>query len=86
VVEFVNWKVTGVGGIERPRLEMAAPTGLGQAIGERAGFALYRRQDLPAGFEGVGPAIVEEYGSTSVVEAGFRFQVDRLGNLVLHAT
>jgi N-methylhydantoinase A len=86
VVEFVNWKVTGVGGIERPRLEMAAPTGSGQAIGERAGFALFRRQDLPAGFEGVGPAIVEEYGSTSVVEPGFRFQVDRLGNLVLHAT
>jgi N-methylhydantoinase A len=85
VVEFVNWKVTGVGEIERPRLEMAPPAGTGRAVGERAGFTVYRRQDLPAGFEGRGPAIIEEYGSTSVVETGFTFQVDQLANLVLHA-
>jgi N-methylhydantoinase A len=85
VVEFVNWKVTGVGRIERPHLETAAPTGSGQALGERAGFAVYRREDLPAGFQGRGPAIVEEYGSTSVVEPGFSFRVDQLGNLVLQA-
>jgi N-methylhydantoinase A len=85
VVEFVNWKVTGVGAIERPRLEVAAPGGSGRPIGERGGFTLYRREELPAGFQGEGPAIVEEYGSTTVVEAGFSFAVDRLGNVVLQA-
>ena len=50
---------------------------------ERAGFAVYDRADLPPGFTGSGPAIVEEYGSTTVVEDGFAFEVDRLGNLVL---
>jgi N-methylhydantoinase A len=44
---------------------------------------VYRRDDLPAGFRVEGPAIVEEYGSTTVVEAGFSLEVDRLANLVL---
>jgi N-methylhydantoinase A len=84
-IEFVNWKVTGLGAIERPSLEFARPEGDGRPVGERSGFVIYRRQDLPAGRVGRGPAIVEEYGSTTVVEAGFEFEVDRLGNLVLHA-
>ena len=83
VVEFVNWKVTGVGLIERPRLRLAPPAGSGAAVGRRAGFAVYRREELPAGFEAEGPAIVEEYGSTTVIERGFGLRVDRLGNLIL---
>jgi N-methylhydantoinase A len=83
VVELVNWKVTGLGRIERPRLEPPPPTGSGRPAGERAGFAVYRRDDLPAGFLAYGPAIVEEYGSTTVVEDGFSLEVDRLANLVL---
>lgn len=83
VVEFVNWKVTGVGRIERPPLEPPPPSGSGRPVGERAGFAVYRRDDLPAGFRAEGPAIIEEYGSTTVVEAGFGIEVDRLANLVL---
>jgi N-methylhydantoinase A len=83
VVELVNWKVTGLGRIERPRLEPPPPTGSGRPVGERAGFAVYRREDLPAGFHAAGPAIVEEYGSTTVVEEGFTLEVDRLANLVL---
>ncbi len=83
VVEFVNWKVTGVGRIERPPLEPPPPSGSGRPMGERAGFAVYRRDDLPAGFRAEGPAIIEEYGSTTVVEAGFGIEVDRLANLVL---
>jgi len=85
VVEFVNWKVTGVGRIERPRLAPAPPEGSGLPSGERAGFTLYRRSDLPAGFQAPGPAIVEEYGSTTVVEEGFELAVDRFANLVLNA-
>src|SRR2546430_11180222 len=71
VVELVNWKVTGLGLIDRPPLEPPPRAGSGRPVGERAGFTVYRRDDLPAGFRARGPAIVEEYGSTTVVEAGF---------------
>jgi N-methylhydantoinase A len=86
VVELVNWKVTGLGRIARPRLEPPPPTGSGRSTGEREGFAVYRRDDLPAGFRAAGPAIVEEYGSTTVVEKGFTLEVDRLANLVLRGS
>jgi N-methylhydantoinase A len=43
----------------------------------------YRRDDLPAGFRGKGPAVIDEYGSTTVVNSSFDFEVDDLGNLVL---
>lgn len=85
VVEMVNWKLTGLGLIDRPRLEPPPPSGSGRPAGERCGFAVYRRQDLPAGFTAEGPAIVEEYGSTTVVEEGFSVEVDRLANLLLRA-
>ena len=83
VVEFVNWKVTGVGAIERPRLATPPPTGIGRSLGERAGYTIYERSDLPAGFTTTGPAVVEEYGSTTVVEPGFTLSVDAFANLLL---
>jgi N-methylhydantoinase A len=87
VIEFVNWKVTGVGRIERPRLAGRPPSpgkGPGAPPAARGrDFAIYQRAELPAGFSAPGPAVVEEYGSTTVVESGFGFEVDRLGNLVL---
>ena len=83
VVEFVNWRVAGVGRIERPRLELPPASGSARPHGRRAGYTVYRRDDLPAGFSTEGPAIVEEYGSTTVVEEGFTVEVDRLANLVL---
>jgi N-methylhydantoinase A len=85
VVEFVNWKVTGLGLIDRPSLELAAPSvsGAVEPAGTRGGYSVYHREALPAGFQAAGPAIVDEYGSTTVVEEGFSFTVDRFGNLVL---
>jgi len=85
VVEFVNWKVTGLGLIDRPSLALAAPSvsGSSEPAGTRGGYIVYRREALPAGFTAAGPAIVDEYGSTTVVEDGFSFEVDNFGNLVL---
>jgi N-methylhydantoinase A len=83
VVEFVNWKVTGVGLIERPPLEAPSPSGSGRRSGLRGNLPVYRREDLPAGFFESGPAIVDEYGSTTLVGGSFSFEVDRLGNLIL---
>jgi N-methylhydantoinase A len=39
------------------------------------------RYDLPVGFECEGPAIVEEFGSTTVMGPGDRLAVGRLGEL-----
>ena len=85
MLEFVNWKVTGLGRVERPQLEPPPTRGSGRPVGHRAGFVIYRRDDLAAGFRAEGPVIVEEYGSTTVVEEGFTIEVDRLANLVLRS-
>ena len=42
---------------------------------------VYRREQLGVGAELVGPAIVEQLDSTTVVESGDRVRVDGLGNL-----
>jgi N-methylhydantoinase A len=41
------------------------------------------RPDLRAGDTFTGPAIVEEFGSTTPVHPGFVVRVDTLGNLVI---
>jgi N-methylhydantoinase A len=83
VVEFVNWKVTGVGLIERPTLRAPVPAGRAGGAPSPWVRGRYRRDDLPAGFRGEGPAVIDEYGSTTVVNRSFDFEVDGLGNLVL---
>ena len=42
---------------------------------------IYRREQLPAGAEITGPAIVEQLDSTTVIEPGDHVRVDALGNL-----
>jgi N-methylhydantoinase A len=42
---------------------------------------VYRREGLGVGVEIVGPAIVEQLDSTTVIEPGDRMRVDALGNL-----
>jgi N-methylhydantoinase A len=84
VVEFVNWKVTGLGLIPRPPLKPALVSGTPRLLPSAgAATSRYRRDDLPAGFGGEGPVIIQEYGSTTVVPGGFDFEVDRFGNLIL---
>jgi N-methylhydantoinase A len=84
VVEFVNWKVSGVGLIDRPPLR-PPPGGSGprRHPGRAGGPPRYRRDELPAGFGVGGPVVVDEYGSTTVVPPEFDLAVDRFGNLVL---
>jgi N-methylhydantoinase A len=42
---------------------------------------IFRRDSLPAGFSGVGPAVLEEYGSTTVVWPGDHFEIGALGEI-----
>jgi N-methylhydantoinase A len=44
---------------------------------------VYRREQLPAGRELTGPAVVEQLDTTTVIEPGDHVRVDALGNLVI---
>jgi N-methylhydantoinase A len=94
VVEWVNLRVTGIGPIERPPLR-AAPrpftTTVSRACtGSRTVFfdapmetPIFCRASMQPGDHIAGPAIVEEYGSTTVVPPGLQARVDAYGNLLL---
>ncbi|HEY7127028.1 MAG TPA: hydantoinase/oxoprolinase family protein [Ktedonobacterales bacterium] len=95
-VEFVNLRVTGLGLIDKPTLQeiaaggpdpSAALKGERQVYFEGAGVfqpcPLYDRAKLLAGAVVPGPAIIEEYGSTTVVFEQQQAQVDRFGNILL---
>jgi len=89
-VEWVNLRVSGIGPIRRPGIVEAAPTGRASSRGTRPVFfdawgetPLHWRPDLSPGDVVVGPAIVEEFGSTVPVHPGFVATVDRFGNLLL---
>jgi N-methylhydantoinase A len=95
-VEWVNLRVSGVGPIERPRLprlEEGDGDPSRSLTGERevvfdAGpvpTAIHARDRLRAGDVLVGPAIVEEFGSTVPIHPGFRARVDHLANLIVTA-
>ncbi|MDQ1600736.1 MAG: N-methylhydantoinase [Actinomycetota bacterium] len=92
-VEWVNLRVTGVGPIDRPRLRELAPRDGGPdraRTGVRPVFfddwvdtPVYWRADLAPGDVVVGPAIIEEFGSTVPLHPGFTATVDRFGNLLV---
>jgi N-methylhydantoinase A len=92
-VEWVNLRVTGVGPIERPRLRELEHRD-GRADRARTGVRpvffddwvdtpVYWRPDLAPGDVVVGPAIIEEFGSTVPLHPRFTATVDRFGNLVV---
>ena len=91
-VELVNFCVSGFGMIERPSIPKL-PVGAKDATphGTRPVYfngafretPIYERQALPAGFRLEGPAVVEEFGSTSVVFPGQQLEVDGHGILIV---
>ena len=94
VIEWVNVRVTGIGPIERPKLR-ELPPGDGDSRRARVGARrvvfegqplmcpIYDRAGLAPGDALAGPAVVEEYGATTVVFPGQRAEVDRFGNMIL---
>ncbi len=95
-VEFVNLRVTSLGLIDKPALREIASGGPDASAayrGERDVYfesntsfqpcPLYDRPRLLAGNRIAGPAIIEEYGSTTVIFPGQQAEVDRFGNLLL---
>jgi N-methylhydantoinase A len=93
-VEWVNLRVTGVGPIQRPELQRLAAgdgwSGEAGAVtrpvvfeGDAVSTPIVVRDHLGAGDVIVGPAIVEEFGSTVPIHPGFTARVDGLANLVV---
>ena len=95
-VELVNARVSAVGRIAKPRLRELPAGGADAAAARKAsrrvyfaeegGYlscAVYDRYRLCAGQVMPGPAVCEEYDSTTVIHPGYRAGVDRFGNLLL---
>jgi N-methylhydantoinase A len=91
-IELVNARLTAYGLVPRPSSEhrRSAETSLDGALVERrpVWFAgaprdcpVWERERLPESSEIRGPAIVEEFGATTIVPPGWRGQVDAYGNL-----
>jgi N-methylhydantoinase A len=58
-------------------------------IGNAGGWLdaqIYRRDTLEPGFRAAGPAVIEEYGSTTVVWPGDRFEVGELHEMRIHCS
>jgi N-methylhydantoinase A len=94
--EIVSLRSSVTGLLRKPPFERIAPGGAAPAAeacsGARAAFftgmgyvetKTYDRVRLCAGNRIAGPALVEEYASTTVVHPGDRLEVDAFGNLVL---
>lgn len=97
-IEIVNLLVTAVGAIDRPdpgllvpRLADTSTHSTTRSVvlpdskaAEAVEVAIYDRSRLPPGFQADGPAIVEEYGSTTLIGRNDRFEVGSLGELRVH--
>jgi N-methylhydantoinase A len=89
-VEIVNFCVSGFGLIERPaipKLDIATgakpdsrPVYFGGTFRDTP---IYDRSTLPTGFRLDGPAVIEEFGSTTVVFPGQWLEVDERGILIV---
>ena len=91
-IEIVGLTLTATAGIQRPPLEQlrpavdqpANPRRRSVYFAERSGrldTPVYSRNALPSGFESAGPAIIEEYGSTTVVGPDDHFSIGVLGEI-----
>ena len=92
-VEVVSLRLTSVGKIAKPparRLEVGdcpapkerRPVYFAE-VGDYVDCPIYDRYALPAGVRIVGPAIIEEFDSTTVVHPQYAVTVDGVGNLII---
>jgi N-methylhydantoinase A len=92
-VEAVNFCVSAFGLIDRPRVPALDASGAAPKPGSRPVYfdgeyrdtPVFARGSLPAGFTLRGPAVVEEFGSTTVVFPGQQLTVDPHGILIVCA-
>jgi N-methylhydantoinase A len=93
-VEVVNFCVSAFGMIDRPNIPALATSGATPKPKSRHVYfdgqfrdtPVFARASLPAGFALQGPAIVEEFGSTTVVFPGQDLTVDPHGILIIRTS
>jgi N-methylhydantoinase A len=89
VIELVNARLSAYGVVAKPAAEQHRAATAEALIerrsvwfdGTRHDCPVWERERLPVSAEIAGPAIVEEFGATTVVPPGWRGTVDALGNL-----
>jgi N-methylhydantoinase A len=94
-LEVLDVRVSVVGVTPKPRLAKLPPKPPSGSSGDppsrtRTIFfggapcnaLVYQRDELPVGFRFAGPAIIEQYDTTTFVTPGFTVTVDEFGNLV----
>ncbi len=97
LVELVNVGVTGLGLLTRPHVPQAQPAGKSPEharTGQTEVYfskstldtPVYDRSALQTGNELSGPAIIQQYDATTVVEPGWSGRVDQWGTLRLERT
>ena len=96
-VEWVNFRVSGIGAIRRLPLGEGTPCADGSATPTPASTRqvffdaasgstdtpVFRRLELGLSATVKGPAIIEEFGSTVPIDPGYEAQVDQHGNLIV---
>ncbi|WP_214320084.1 hydantoinase/oxoprolinase family protein [Nonomuraea sediminis] len=85
-VEWVNLRVSGIGPITRPAIHRftataGEPTERTVHFEESVTAPVHQRDTLAPGTVVEGPAVIEEYGSTTPLHPGFTATVDEYGNL-----
>ena len=89
--EFVHFRLAAHGLVAKPRLPEVSPGGRPTALARRSvrfsgkwqEVPVYDRAALPAGASFAGPALVLEFGATTVVSPGYSGAVHPTGALVL---
>jgi N-methylhydantoinase A len=92
-IECVSLRLTTIGRIAKPPPRALARGGVPEATSRRdvyfaeaGGYGdcpIYDRYALGAGAHLAGPAVVEEFDSTTVVHPGYGLRVDEHGNLII---
>ncbi|WP_367888758.1 hydantoinase/oxoprolinase family protein [Celeribacter indicus] len=95
-IEVVNCRLKAIGLVPRPYNLFEAPedASVEAALIERrmicydprearADTPVYSRAKLPIGDSLLGPAVIEEMSSTTLIPPGTRFHVDRAGNIII---
>jgi N-methylhydantoinase A len=96
IIEFVSVSTIVRHAVERPDLQAMARQATAQAhttptstsrevflarARQWKTIPVFQRSDLPIGFSHPGPALIEEYGSTCLIDEGDRFQVGLLAEI-----
>src|SRR5690606_14675418 len=93
-VEFVVFRIRSSVSFPRPLLESSEVSSTRKAVpsGERPAFFdgeefpsvnIFRRDRLAPGDKGDGPAVIEEFDTTTVVYPKQCFEIDPIGNIII---